>query len=86
MFAHFGMQLERITHGRSFLESDLSDSLILGTRPERITHGCSVLVSALSDLLTLLIFGERPERFAHIAHQKRGNEQIVHFLNKKKCI
>ena len=29
---------------------------------------CSLLVSALSDSLTLLIFGERPEQFAHIAH------------------
>ena len=29
---------------------------------------CSLLVSALSNSLTLLIFGERPERFAHIAH------------------
>ena len=45
----------------------------------------------------LLIFVERPERFAHIANflwaawairshrsLKRGNERIVHFLNKKK--
>ena len=27
-----------------------------------------------------LNFGERPERFALITHQKRGNEQIAHFL------
>ena len=27
-----------------------------------------------------LIFCERPERFAHIAHQKRGNEWIAHFF------
>ena len=40
----------------------------------------SFLVSNLSDLLTLLIFGERPEQFAHITHQKRGNELIAHFL------
>ena len=31
----------------------------------------------------LLIFGEQPEQFAHIAHPKRGNEQITHFLKKK---
>ena len=37
----------------------------------------------ISDLLTSLIFGERPEQFAHIAHQKRVNERIAHFLNKK---
>ena len=30
-----------------------------------------------SDVLTSLIFGELPERFAH---QKRGNEQIANFL------
>ena len=29
---------------------------------------CLFLVSNLSDSLTSLIFGERPERFAHIAH------------------
>ena len=40
----------------------------------------SFLVSDLSDLLTSLIFGERPERFAHIPHQKRGNERIVNFF------
>ena len=37
-----------------------------------------------SDLFTSLIFGEQPEQFAHIAHQKRGNELIAHFLNIKK--
>ena len=50
----------------------MSDSLI-----------CSFLVSDLSDSLTSLIFGERPERFAH---QKWGNEQIAHFFNKKNYI
>ena len=50
------------------------------------THGHSFLVSNQSDLLTSLIFGERPEKFAHIADQKRGNEQIAHFLNKKMYI
>ena len=59
-------------------------SLIFGERPEQITHGCSFLVSDLSDSLTSLIFRERPERFAHIAHQKRGNERIAHFSNKKR--
>ena len=30
-----------------------------------------------------LIFGEQPERFTHITHQKRGNEWIAQFLNIK---
>ena len=49
---------------RSFLVSDLSDSLTLlmfRKRPEQIAHSCSFFVSDLSDLLTLLILGERPE-------------------------
>ena len=50
--------------------------LNFGEQPERITQGCSFLVSDPSDSL---IFGERPQRFAH---QKRGNEQIANFLNK----
>ena len=33
-----------------------------------------------------LISSERPERFTYIAHQKRGNEQLTHFLNKKTYI
>ena len=33
-------------------------------------QGRLFLVSDLSHSLTSLIFGERPERFAHIAHQK----------------
>ena len=33
-----------------------------------------------SDLLTSLIFGERPERFAHIAHQKEGMSESLIFL------
>ena len=46
----------------------------------------SFLVSNLSDSLTMLIFGERPERFAHIALLKRGNERIACFfkLTKKR--
>ena len=43
----------------------------------------SFLVSNLSDSLTLIIFGEQPETFPHIAHQKRGNELIANFLSKK---
>ena len=54
----------------SDLLQKMSDSLI-----------CSFLVNYLSDSLTLLIFGERPERFTHIAHQKRGNERFAHFFN-----
>ena len=60
--------------------------LIFGERPERIAHGRLFLVSDLSDLLTSLIFGERSERFAHIAHKKWGNEQIAHFLQKKRIL
>ena len=67
----------------NFLIGFLSKSLIFGERPERITHGRSFLVSDLSDSLTSLIFGERFEQFAHIAHQKRGKERITHILNKK---
>ena len=55
-----------------------SRSLISSGQPEWITHGCSFLVSDLSDLLKMLIFGEQPERFTHITHQKRGNEKIVY--------
>ena len=53
---------------------------------ERFAHGRSFLVNDLSNLLTLLFFGERPEQFAHIAHQKTANEPVAHFLNKKKRI
>ena len=63
---------------RSFLVSDLSDSLISFERPKRIAHGHSFLVSDLSDLLKLLIFGERPERFTHIAHQiKEMSDSLI---------
>ena len=58
-----------------------SQTLISSEQPERIAHGRSFLVSELGDLLTSLIFGERPEQFAHIAHQKRGNRSF--FKNKK---
>ena len=51
-----------------------SQSLISYDKPEGIAHGRSFLVSYLSDSLTSLIFGEGPERFNHIAYQKRGNE------------
>ena len=42
--------------------------VIFGVQPELFAHGHSFLVSDLSNLLTLLSFGERPERFAHIDH------------------
>ena len=61
-------------------------SLISSERPERIAHGRSFLVRDLRDLLKSLIFGEQPERFTHIAHKKRGNEQFAHFLNNKNLI
>ena len=57
--------------------------LISSEQPEQIAHGDSFLVSNLSDLLTLLISCEWPEWFAHIAHQKRGNDRIAHFCIKK---
>ena len=44
---------EGFAHGHSFLMSDLSKSLM-------VAHFCKV--SNLSDSLTLLIFGEQPER------------------------
>ena len=44
--------------------------LISSERCERIANGCSFLVSDLSDPLTSLIFGEQPERFAHISQRK----------------
>ena len=47
-----------------------SQSLISSEGCEWITHGRSFLVSDLSDSLTSLIFGERPEQFAHIAQRK----------------
>ena len=60
--------------------------LIFGERPERIAHGLSFVVCDLSDLLTSIIFGELPELFAHIAHQKWGNERIAHFFKEKTYI
>ena len=48
---------ERFAHSLIFM-SDLSESLM-------VAH---FWVRDLSDSLTSLIFGERPERFAHIAH------------------
>ena len=58
-----------------------SSSLISSECPEQIAHGYSFLVSDLSDSLTSPIFGEQPEQFTHIAHQKRGNERFTHFFN-----
>ena len=50
---------------------------------EQIARFCEKMSNSLkkmSNLLTLLNFGERPKQFTHIAHQKRGNERITHFL------
>ena len=55
---------ERFAHGLSFLVSDLNRSF---------------LVSKLSNSLTSLNFGERPERFAHIAHKKEGISKLLIF-------
>ena len=81
---HFLPKNERMSHSlkktsnslvHSFLVSYLSDSLM-------IAHFLWAMWATVSDLLTLLIFSERPERFTHIAHQKRGNEWFTHFSNK----
>ena len=56
---------------RSFLVSNLSNSLISFERLERIAHGRSFFMSKMSDSLTSQIEFERNERFTHIAHQKR---------------
>ncbi len=86
-FAHrFSERIARFLRKNERMSDSLkktSDSLIR-----------SFLVSDLSNSLTSLIFGEQPERFAHllifgeqperfanIAHPKRGNEQIAHFFN-----
>ena len=79
----FAQKHERFAHLWGAPWAIRSWLLIFGERPERIPHGRLFLVSNLSDSLTSLIFGEGPERFSHIAHQKRGNEGIAHFLNKK---
>ena len=42
--------------------------LLFGEQPEWLAHGRSFLVSNLSESLMVPHFGERPERFAHIAH------------------
>ena len=59
-------------------------SLIFGEQLEQFAHGLSFLVNNLSKSLMVahlsLIFGERPERFVQIAHQKRGNKQITSFF------
>ena len=86
-FAHrFSEQIARFLLKNERMSDSLkktSDSLI-----------CSFLVTDLSNSLTIahflwvtwanrswpLIFGERPERFAHITHQKRGNERIANFF------
>ena len=82
----FAQRNEQFDHFRWATWAIRSWSLIFGEQPERIAHGCSFLVSDLTDSLTSLIFGEPPEWFTHIAHQKRGNEQITNFFNKKTYI
>ena len=74
-----------------------SHSLIFGERPEQFAHGCSFLVSDLSKSLIVAHFWWAT--WAICLHRsfwwaiwairshcspKRGNEQIAHFLNKKK--
>ena len=61
-----------------FLRKNEQMSDLLKKMSNSLIH--SFLVIDLSDLLTLLIYGEQPERFAYIAHQKWGNERIAHFL------
>ena len=63
-----------------------SHALIFGEWPERITNGHLFLVSDLSDSLSSLSFGEQPERFAHIAHQKEGmSKSLIFFLLQKRA-
>ena len=76
---------ERFAHDHSFPLSDVIESLMFTHFWWATCAICShrsFLVSNLSDLLTSLIFGKRPERFTHIAHQKRGNKQFAHFFDK----
>ena len=61
---------------RSLLVSDLSDSLM-------VAH---FWWAAWVNRSNSLIFCEWPERFPHIAHQKRGNERFAHFLNRSRSL
>ena len=54
-FAHSLIFGERPEPKRSFLVSDLSDSLIFSERPERFTHICSFIMSDLRELLTVAL-------------------------------
>ena len=69
----------------SFLVSNLSYSLTIAHFLWVTWADCSFLVSNQSNLLTSLIFGERPERFTDIAHQKRGNSDLL-IYSIKNCI
>ena len=53
---------ERIPHIRSFLVSNMSESLIFGEWPEQIAH---FLWATWANRSWSLIFHVRPERFAH---------------------
>ena len=70
-FAHslsFGEVRERFAHGRSFLVSDLSESLILFSLKKRIQNIQKTKILATKKNLWIanwLIYHERPERFAH---------------------
>ena len=68
IFHWFSEQITRFLRKNEQMSDLLSDSLTFGKQPERIRHGHSFLVCDLSNSLTSLIFGERPEQFAHIAH------------------
>ena len=50
---------------RSFLVSEMSDSLTSLISSERIAHGRSFLVSEMSDSLTSLIWFKQNEQFAN---------------------
>ena len=77
-FPGLGIRSSVFWANRLFLRKNERMSNLLKKTSDSLIH--SFLVSNLSDLLTSLIFGERPEWFAHIAHKKRGNEWIANFF------
>ena len=50
---------------------------------QQLGTGDAYCIMYRQDTSHIAHFGEQPERFALIAHQKTGNERITHFLNKK---
>ena len=81
---------------RSKKNERFTHSLIFVEQPERFAHNCSIPLSNLSESLMVAHFCwvtwaicshrsflvSRPERFTHIAHQKRRNEGFTNFFKK----